>query len=190
MGLLPLLLLVLFSHSCIGDSFPSDLTVYEFGSRDHAFGGLRWDSTFNHPKPYPEPVNETMASLFQYLTPVTMPSEPFPINQFTVCWNMNVRVFGHSQTIFMRLFHEENTEWSHSNGGTNGDFWVSLNFSPNRGTLIMRASMFTDKTKVGLWSGGLGVGNYTTEDNPLIRWGSLCMANDFQECWTRYYIGI
>jgi hypothetical protein len=174
---------------CFVNCFPSDLKIYEFGSKEHAYGGLRWDYTFNHPKPYPEPVNETMASLFQYLTPDPLPDVPFPKNQYTLCWNMNVRVFGHSQTIIMRLFHNENNEWSSAEGGVNGDYWVQLNFAPNRGTLIMTASMLSDKTKNNIWSGGLGVGNYTTEDNALMRWTSICIANDFQNCWTRYYIG-
>ena len=54
----------------------------------------------------------------------------------------------------------------------------------------MTAAMLTDKTKNNIWSGGLGVGNYTTADNPLLRWSSLCIANDFKKCWTKYYIGM
>ena len=161
-----------------------DLTIYEFGSRQQAFGGLRWDSwTDLHPKP--DPVNETKASVFQYLTPDPIPSDPFPVKGYSICWNMNVRVFGMSQTILMRVFHNENTEWSVSAG----DYWHQLNFAPNRGTLILRASMLSDKAKSNIWSGGLGVGNYTTDDNSLLRWTSICMANDFEKCWTRYFIG-
>ena len=149
----------------MADSFPDELTIYEFGSKEHA-GGVMWDSTMNHPKPYPKPENETMASLFQYLTPVTLPSKPFPTSQHTVCWNMNVRVFGHKiyndQIRIMRLFHNENTEWSHSKTVTNGDYWLQLNQSANRGTLIMTASMISDKARdKHIWSGGLG--NYTTD---------------------------
>ena len=169
--------------------FPSDtLDIYEFGTRQHAFGGLQWDTThntWNHPKPYPEPVNETKAAIFQYLTPYSLPSKPFPVSGYSICWNMNVRVFGVGQTVMMRLFHNENTEWSESDS----DYWHQLNFAPNRGTLILRASMVTDKDKGNIWSGGLGVGNYSTEDNALLRWTSICMANDFQRCWTRYFIG-
>ena len=178
---------ILLAPSCLADPFPSDLTIYEFGSREHAYGGLRWDNTLNHPKPYAEPVKDTMASLFQYLTPETMPSDPFPMNQYTLCWNINVRVFGWHQTIIMRLFHNEN-EWSSAEGNHNGEYWVELNFAPNRGTLIMNANMVSDKSKSNIWSGGMG--NYTTVDNPLMRWSSLCIANDFQKCWTIYYIGL
>ena len=183
-----ILLIFLFHHSNV-NSFPTDLDVYEFGSREHVFGGLRWDNTFNHPTPYKEPTKQTMSSLFQYLTPDPLPTQPFPMNQFSICWNFNARVFGWDQSIMMRLFHDKNTEWSHSNVKVNGDYWLQLNFSPDRGTLIMTASMITDKTKNNIWSGGLGVGNYTTADNPLLRWGSFCIANDFEKCWTRYYIG-
>ena len=182
--------LVLIIPSFSAATFPASLDVYEFGSRDHAFGGLRWDNTFNHPRPYKKPEKETMASLFQYLTPNPMPDEPFPMNQFSICWNINVRVFGFDQTIIMRLFHEMNTEWSHSNADVNGDYWLQLNYAPDRGALIMAASMYTDKTKFNFYSGGLGVGNYTPADNPLLRWSSVCMANDFgKNCWTRYFIG-
>ena len=177
-----MILFLIFNVNC----FPSDLTVYEFGSREHAFGGLRWDDSFNHPKPYAEPVNDTIASLFQYITPDPMPSKPFPTNEYSICWNMNVKVFGRHQTILMRLFHDENTEWSEDEG----DYWHQLNYAPNRGTLIMRASMLTDKSKKNVWSGGLGVGNYTTEDNAMLRWTSICIANDFQNCLTRYFIGM
>ena len=96
--------------------FPSDLTIYEFGTKEHAFGGLRWDNLFNHPRPYAEPVNETLASLFQYLTPSPIPNKPFSTSQYSICWNMNVRVFGFHQTVMMRLFHNENTEWSAPTG--------------------------------------------------------------------------
>ena len=190
MGLHLLLRLVLLASSCMAESFPNKLTIYEFGSKEHA-GGVMWDSTMNHPKPYPKPENETMASLLQYLTPVTMPSKPFPTSQYTVCWNMNVRMFGKivTQIRLVRLFHNLNTEWSHSKTVTNGDYWLQLNQSANRGTLIMTASMISDNARdKHIWSGGLG--NYTTEDNPLLRWGSFCIANDFQKCWTRYYIGM
>ena len=183
-------LIAAFSLICCNVySFPRELAVYEFGSRNHAFGGLRWDNTFNHPKPYAEPINDTLAGLFQYLTPDPMPSKQFPMNQHTICWNVNIRVFGFSQTIMFRFFHEQNQEWSHSDGDVNGDYWFQLNYSPDRGTLIMTASMISDKTKNNIWSGGLGAGNYTTADNPLLRWSSLCIANDFRRCWTRYFIG-
>ena len=185
------LIMVLFIiRQCNCNTLPSDLDVFEFGSREHAFGGLRWDNTFNHPTPYQKPIKETMSTLFQYLRPETMPIQPFPMNQFSICWNLNSRVFGWDQSIIMRLFHEKNTEWRHSNTNVNGDYWLQLNFSPDRGTLIMTASMINDKTKNNIWSGGLGVGNYTTADNPLLRWGSFCIANDFKKCWTRYFIGI
>ena len=181
-----LLFLIFFAADDRVSCFPSDTTIYEFGSKEHPFGGLRWDNTFNHPKPYQEPDNATLftASLFQYLTPNPMPAAPFPTSTHTLCWNMRVRVYGHHQTIIMRLFHDENKEWS----GDKGDYWHQLNFAPNRGALIMTSSMLGDKTKI--WSGGLGVGNYTTEDNSLLRWQSLCIANDFQNCWTRYFIGM
>ena len=89
----------------------------------------------------------------------------------------------------MRLFHNQNTEWSNigPDGDIDGDYWVQLNFAPNRGTLIMTGSMLSDKTKNAIWSGGLG--NFTTDDNPQLRWGSFCIANDFKNCRTRYYIG-
>ena len=184
-----LLTIILLNHQNAVFCFPSDLTIYEFGTRDHAYGGLRWDSTWNHPKPYKEPVNKTMATLFQYLKPQPLPIDPFPTSAYTICWNMNVRVFGHHQTIIMRLFHDENTEWSSATGNVNGDYWHQLNFADNRGTLIMTASMLSDKTKNNIWSGCLGVGNFTREDNALLRWQSLCIANDFENCWTRYFIG-
>ena len=75
-------------------------------------------------------------------------------------------------------------------GSVNGDYWHQLNFAPNRGTLIMVASMMSDRSKNNIWSGGLGVGNYTTEDNSLLRWTAICIANDFENCRTRYFIGI
>ena len=186
-------LALITSCSC---SFPPDLTIYEFGSKEHSFGGLKWDDIFNHPRPYGEPVSDTMASLFQYLTPDPMPSTPFPTNAYTICWNMKVRVFNQEQTRLIRFFHNENTEWSEPTGpagtGTgsgNGDFWHQINFCPARGTLIMKASMMDDKTKRNIWSGGLGVGNFSTTDNALLRWTSICMANDLQNCWTRFFIG-
>lgn len=167
--------------------FPSNLTVYEFGSKEHSYGGLKWSiDQHYHPKPYKEPMNETLASLFQYIAPDPMPNKPFPTREYTLCWNMNVRVFGDVQTILMRLFHNENTEWSEPKGG---DFWHELNYAPNRGTLIMRATMMNETRKNAIWSGGMGVGNYTTDDNALLRWTSICIANDFQKCWTRYFIG-
>ena len=88
--------------------------------------------------------------------------------------------------MIMRLFHDENVEWSDEKG----DFWHQINYSPDRGTLIMSASMVSDKSKKSIMSGGLGVGNYTTDDNPLLRWSAICMANDFQNCRTRYFIGM
>ena len=188
MTLLWKLFFIHFKLGCHGAVFPTNLDIYEFGSRDHSYGGFNWDDTTRHPKPYDEPTKKTMSSLFQYLTPATMPTQAFPVNQFTVCWNMNVRVWGHHQLRLMRLFHDENVEWSNTGSNTiNGDYWVQINFAPNRGTLIMTASMRTDKTKNNIWSGGLG--NYTKGDNPLLRWGSFCMANDFQSCSTRYFIG-
>ena len=188
-----MLLLFCLSYFNIGlkaDIFPPNLDIYEFGSRDHSHGGLHWQDTTRHPKPYQEPTNETIASLFQYLTPTSLPDQPFPVNQFTICWNMNVRVWSpFHQTTLMRLFHDENVEWSSTGSApNNGDYWMQLNFAPNRGTLIMTASMRTDKSKSNIWSGGLG--NYTTDDNPLTRWGSICIANDFQRCSTRYVIGM
>ena len=177
--------LVFFKYNDRVYSFPGDTTIYEFGTKEHAYGGLIWSWDFNHPKPYHDPDTSTIASWYQYLTPDPLPLTPFPTNTFTVCWNMNLRVFANVQQIFMRLFHEENNEWS----GDTGDYWLQLNYSQDRGTLIMTANMMSDKAKQHIWSGGLGVGNYTTEDNPLLRWGSICIANDFENCWTRYFIG-
>ena len=178
------LLLVLTYNFYSSSSFPPDLTIYEFGSKEHSFGGLKWDDTFNHPTPY-----ESLASLFQYLTPDPMPTTPFPTSGYTICWNMNVRVFNQEQTRLIRFFHNENTEWSAPAGDGNGDFWHQINFCPARGTLIMKASMMDDKTKTNMWSGGLGVGNFSTTDNALLRWTSICMANDLQKCWSRFFIG-
>ena len=183
-----LLIVYSFIFYC-SPSFPPDLTIYEFGSKEHSFGGLKWDDIFNHPTPYHELVSETLASLFQYLTPDPMPTTPFPTSGYTICWNMNVRVFNQEQTRLIRFFHNENTEWSPPSGSGNGDFWHQINFCPARGTLIMKASMMDDKTKTNMWSGGLGVGNFSTTDNALLRWTSICMANDLKKCWSRFFIG-
>ena len=187
MMVFPWFLLILLKYNV--HCFPRDTTIYEFGSKDKAYGGFRWDYDFNHPKPYLEPLNSTRASWFQYLTPQSLPTAPFPSSAYSICWSMNMRLFtiigtSDHQTI-IRFFHEENTEWS----SEVGDYWHSLKFSPSRGTLIIRASMISERTKFNIWSGGLGVGNYSTEDNPLLRWSSLCMANDFESCRTRYFIG-
>ena len=80
---------LLLSMNCYAFSFPSDLTIYEFGTKEHALGGLRWDDPFNHPKPYGD--NTSVASLFQYLSPHPLPTIPFPTSEYTLCWNMNVR---------------------------------------------------------------------------------------------------
>ena len=72
-----LLLVLTYNFSSSSSSFPPDLTIYEFGSKEHSFGGLKWDDTFNHPTPYEEPVSESLASLFQYLTPDPMPTTQF-----------------------------------------------------------------------------------------------------------------
>ena len=184
------LILILLNYATNVHCFPKDTSIFEFGSKDKAYGGLRWDYDANHPKPYPDPVNETLASLFQYLTPETLPSAPFPTSGYSLCWSMNMRLFtiilSQDHQTIMRLFHEENQEWS----SEPGDYWHSVMFSPSRGTLIIRASMVSDKSKRNIWSGGLGVGNYSTEDNPLLRWSSICMANDFETCRTRYFIGM
>ena len=180
--------LLIFIYINIVYCFPRDTTVYEFGSKEHPHGGLGWGCCWNnnHPQPYAEPVNETIASMLQFLTPQPLPSAPFPTSAYTVCWNMNIRVFGRGQQMIMRLFHDENVEWSEDKG----DFWHQITYSPDRGTLIMIASMVSDKSKKNIPSGGLGVGNYTTDDNPLLRWSAICMANDFLNCRTRYFIGM
>ena len=143
---------LLLLMNCNVYSFPSDLTIYEFGTKEHAFGGLRWDDSFNHPKPYGD--SASVASLFQYLSPHSLPTIPFPTSEYTLCWNMNVRVFGAGQTLLMRLFHDENREWIPAAGRMNRDYWHQLTFSPNRGTLIMTANMLSDKTMSTIWSGG------------------------------------
>ena len=182
--------LLIFIHTNIVYCFPSNTTIYELGSREHHYGGLSWEICCGEydfsPKPLAEPVNETIASMLQFLTPQPLPSAPFPTNAYSICWNMNIRVFGSNQQMIMRLFHDENTEWSDDRGG----YWHQINYSPDRGTLIMSASMVSDKSKKSIMSGGLGVGNYTTDDNPLLRWSAICMANDFQHCRTRYFIGV
>ena len=71
-------LLLVFWHmfSMHAEGFPSDLSIYEFGTREHANGGIRWDDRRQHPSPYKEPVKATKASLFQYLPPDPMPTAP------------------------------------------------------------------------------------------------------------------
>ena len=54
---------LLLSMNCYVYSFPSDLTIYELGNKEHTFGGLRWGDSFNHPKPYDD--SASVASLFQ-----------------------------------------------------------------------------------------------------------------------------
>ena len=85
-------------------------------------------------------------------------------------------------------------------------FWLRVNHSPDRGTLILNRG--------NLWSGGLGdyrfqspVHYYQFEltlclflgsfeffksnrhsDNALLRWSAICVAIDFGRCWVTYWI--
>ena len=145
------LVLIFLKFNDLACTFPRDTTIFEFGTKEHSYGGLRWDFDVNFPKPFSDPVNETLASLFQYITPQELPSVPFPTSGYSMCWNMNIRVFGNHQQVIMRLFHEENKEWS-----SDFDYWHALHFSPDRGILIMRVNSVNDSSKKGVYSGGLG----------------------------------
>ena len=167
--------------------FPTQLTIYEFGSRLNAFGGLTWHEPYPpyRANPYPNSTNGNIAHLFQYLSP-ELPESQFPVKQFTVCLNMNIRSFQKSQDVIMRLFINNNTEWAQEPN----DYWFQVNYSGDRGSIILRTAEWREnKTRKHVWSGGLGIENTTSEYNPFMRWGSFCFAMDTKHCTIRYFIG-
>ena len=163
----------------VNAQFPTELTIYDFGYRINAFGGLRWEQT------RPNTSHGNIAHLFQYLSP-EMPVKQFPKKQFTVCWNMNLRNFQVGADVIMRLFSSNNTEWSNEPN----DDWLQLSYSGSRGSLILRTSEWREnKTRKHIWSGGLGTENTTSDANPFMRWGAFCFAMDTKQCRIRYFIG-
>ena len=115
-----------------------------------------------------------------------LPDGPFP-SQFTLCFSMFYTALDYwsaNQKTLLRIFQVENSD----------HFWMRVNHSPPRGTMIMN--------RANLWSGGLGdfrsdmfhpsvsktviITRY--EDNAFLRWSSICHSVDFTRCWVKYYI--
>ena len=70
----------------------------------------------------------------------TLPDGPFP-SQFTLCFNMFYTALDYwsaNQKTLLRIYQVENKD----------HFWMRVNHSPPRGTMIMN--------RANLWSGGLG----------------------------------